>query len=84
MAIAENVKRRSKNNLINVDKDNMDSHTLFMEQAFTKPDPSMKCKCTTTKEIERIIKSLNTKNSYGYDEISAKILKISCLFISNA
>jgi len=48
----------------------MDSHTYFMEQAFNKPYPSMECKCTTTKEIERIIKSLKTKNSYGYDEIT--------------
>jgi hypothetical protein len=60
----------------------MDSLTHFMEQAFTKPYPSMECKCTTTKEIEQIIKSLKTKNSYGYDEISTKILKISCPFVS--
>jgi len=52
-----------------------------MEQAFTKPYPSMECKCTTTKEIERIIKSFETRNSYGYDEISTKILKISGPFI---
>jgi hypothetical protein len=83
LAIAENVKRQSKNNLINVDNDDVDSHTLFMEQAFTKTFPSMKCKYTTTNEIERIIKSLETKNSYGYDEISTKILKISCPFISS-
>jgi hypothetical protein len=38
--------------------------------------------CTTTEEIERIIKSLKTKNSYGYDEISTKILKISCPFLN--
>jgi hypothetical protein len=37
----------------------------------------------TTKEIERIIKSLKTKNSYGYNEISTKILKISGPFISS-
>ena len=65
IAITENVNRRSKNNLINDDNDNMDSHTHFMEQAFNKPYPSMECKCTTTKEIEPIIKSLKTKNSYG-------------------
>jgi hypothetical protein len=34
-------------------------------------------------KIEQIIKSLKTKNSYGYDEISTKILKISCPFISS-
>ena len=60
----------------------MDSHTRFMEQAFTNPYPSMKWKCTT-EEIGEIMKSLITKNSYRYDEISPKILKISCLFISS-
>jgi len=54
-----------------------------MEKAYNKPYPSMEYKCTTTKEIEQIILSLKTKNSYGYDEISTKILKISCPFISS-
>jgi hypothetical protein len=40
----------------------MDSDTHFMEQVFNKPFPSMECICTTTKEIEQIIKSLKTKN----------------------
>jgi len=83
IVIAENVNRQSKNNLINDDNDNMDSHTHFMEQAFNKPYPSMEHKCTSTKEIERIIKSLKTKNSYGYDEISTKNLKVSYPFISS-
>jgi hypothetical protein len=47
------------------------------------PYPSMECKYTTTKEIERIIKCLKTKNSYGYDEISTEILKISCPFMGS-
>ena len=42
----------------------MHSHTLFMEKAFTNPYPSMEWKCTTTEEIEQIIKSLETKNSW--------------------
>jgi hypothetical protein len=54
-----------------------------MEQAFTKPYPGIERKCTTTKETERIIKSLETKKSYGYDKISTKILKISCPFKSS-
>jgi len=54
-----------------------------MEQAFNTPYPGMDCKCTTTKEIEQIIKSLKMKNSYGYDEISTKILKISCPFMTS-
>jgi hypothetical protein len=83
VAITENVKRQSKNNLINDDNDNMESHTHFMGQAYNKPYPSMECKYTTTKEIKQIIKSLKTKNSYMYDKISTKILKISGPFISS-
>jgi hypothetical protein len=48
VATAENVKRQSKNNFTKDDNDNMDSHTHFTEQAFTKPYPSMESKCTTT------------------------------------
>ena len=36
-----------------------------------------------TNEIISIIKSLKTKNSFGYDEISPKILKISANYISS-
>jgi hypothetical protein len=32
--------------------------------------------------VENIIKSLKTKNSFGYDGISTKLLKISSCFIS--
>jgi len=54
-----------------------------MEQAFNKPYPSMERKCTTTKEFEQIIKCLKANNSFGYDELSTKILKISSPFISS-
>jgi hypothetical protein len=50
----------------------IDNHINFMEQAFNKPYPSNECKCTTMKEIERITKSLKTKTSYVYDEISQR------------
>jgi hypothetical protein len=35
-----------------------------------------------TKETENIIKSLKSKNSCGYDEISVKILKVSSPIIT--
>jgi len=38
-------------------------------------------KYATTYEINKIHKSLKTKNSYGYDEIPIKILKLSVPFI---
>ena len=37
----------------------------------------------TTREVEQITKSLKTKSSYGYDEMSTKIIKISGPFISS-
>jgi len=70
LLILNKVQKRKRNVILTC-------HTPFMKQAFTKPYPSMECKCTTTKEIERIIKSLKTRNLYGYDDISTKVLKIS-------
>jgi hypothetical protein len=55
------LKDKVKRNLIGDDNDTMGSHTRFMDQAFTKPYPSMEWKCTTTEETERIIQSLKTK-----------------------
>jgi len=39
-------------------------------------------KPTKTTEIENIIKTIKPKNSYRYDEISTKLMKISAPFIS--
>ena len=63
------INRPSINNPINDNDGNTDSHIRFMEQAFNKTYLSMEYKCVT-REIERITKSLKTKSSYGYDEIS--------------
>jgi hypothetical protein len=41
----------------------------------------MEWKYATTYELEKIIKSLKSKNSYGYEEISNKIMKLSASFI---
>ena len=43
----------------------------------------MKLKYTRPKEIEKIIKSLKSRNSHGYDEIPTKILKGSTPFITS-
>jgi len=53
-----------------------------MEQVFNKPYPSMECNCMK-KDNDQIIKYLKTKNPYGYDETSTKILKISSPFVSS-
>jgi len=43
----------------------------------------MKLRNTTTYEIEKIIHSLKSKNSYGYDEISSRILQASTPYVSS-
>ena len=55
----------------------------YLSNLLNKPIPSIRFKNTSTKEIERIINSLKTKESSGYDEISTKILKKSAPFISS-
>jgi hypothetical protein len=45
--------------------------------------PNIKFKNTSTKEIERIIRSLKLESSFGYDGISTKILKASAPYISS-
>ena len=41
----------------------------------------LRLKNTTTHEIDKIIQTLKTKDSYGYDGISTRILKISALYV---
>jgi len=55
----------------------------YLLNLFHNSFPSIKFKNTSPKEIEKIINSLKTKESSGYDEVSTKILKISAPFISS-
>jgi len=48
---------------------------------FNNTFSSINWKYATTNEINKIIKSLRTKTSYGYYEIPIKILKLSAPFI---
>jgi len=43
----------------------------------------IKYHCTTTKQIENIIRSLKSSNSCGYDEVTLKLLKSCSYFISS-
>jgi hypothetical protein len=53
----------------------------YLLQIFNNPFPNIRYSFTSTKEIKNIIKSLKTTYSYGYDEISVKILKNCYYFI---
>jgi hypothetical protein len=54
-----------------------------LKHAFQSSIPSIKGKCTSTKEIERIIMSIKSSNSFGYDEIPTKVLQVYSSFMSS-
>jgi len=74
LTVADKITSNIKNdkNLINC---NNPIHCLHKN--FKLPCSNMKLKYTTPKEIEKMIKSLKSKNSHGYDGIPMKILKVS-------
>ena len=54
---------------------------FYLGQNFTQSFFPLRFNNTTTHEINQIIHSLKCKDSYGYDEISTRILKMSaCTF----
>jgi hypothetical protein len=53
----------------------------YLYWAFNNPCPNIIFNHKRISEIEKVIISLKTKNSYGYDEISVKILKVNSPFI---
>ena len=73
----------NNNNLVkNITGDlNKNDPLNYLHSAFPQSFINIKLKNTTTGEIEKIIKELKNKNSCGYDEITAKILKQSSPFI---
>jgi hypothetical protein len=53
----------------------------YLEQNCVHPPPSLVIKTFSTTEITSIIKTLKSKNSHGFDEISVKLLKVSARYI---
>jgi hypothetical protein len=70
-----------KKNLSGKSKINDKEHILHLYQSFQQPFPTMKLRNTTTNEIDKIIYSLKSMNSHGYDKISTRILKASAPFV---
>ena len=57
-------------------------HThCYLDQIEGELCPLLVFKTFSTQEILSVIKSIKTKNSSGYDEISTKLLKISANYI---
>jgi hypothetical protein len=70
---------------LNCNNENNESYNNFStclpNKGIQDQIPSLVFKSFSTHEIINIIKSLKTKESYGYDEISTKPLKISANYI---
>ena len=76
-SVAENyIKKFSENNHFN-----HKNPLIYLNLHFKKPISSLRFHGTSKHEINCIIHSLKTKDSYGYDEISSRILKISAPYI---
>jgi len=54
---------------------------FYLGQNFTQSFFPLRFNNTTTLEINQIIHSLKCKDSYGYDEVSTRILKMSARYI---
>jgi hypothetical protein len=83
LSVAENRNVTSKQSKNSISNSLMFTPTHYFHQAFPNPFPNMKIKPLSTKEVENVIKSLKLKNSFGYDGVSVKVLKLSSLFISS-
>jgi len=61
----------------NKEDDNNMKPLQYSQNHLKKHGNIMKWKYVTMYELEKIIKSLNSKNSHGYDGISNKLIKAS-------
>ena len=59
------------------------SPLYYLGNKYTSTFKSIKWQYVSTAEIRKIIKSLKTKSSHGYDEISTRILKASMPYITS-
>jgi len=55
----------------------------YLTKTYNQPFPPINIKYVSTKELEKITKTLKIKKSYGYDEISIKVMSSSIHYISS-
>jgi hypothetical protein len=73
--IIEDIKNNNNDPTINT------SPLNYLHNSFISTFENIKWHYTSTAEIRKIIKSLKTKSSYGYDEIPVKVLKDTMPYI---
>jgi hypothetical protein len=72
--IADNIHKHIKGNGEN-NQSKTTNYMTYLTDAFGSPLPSIKATKTTSGEIEKIIWSLKSSQTHGYNEISNNILK---------
>ena len=72
LRIAERITQNVSNNG-NIKVNNIQNSIQMMTEIFGKPFPKIRLTNTITNELEKMITSLQSKNLYGYDEVSTKI-----------
>ena len=55
----------------------------ILNKKYNQPFPPLNIKYVSTKELEKITKTLEIKNSYGYDEVSTIVMSSSIHYISS-
>ena len=76
--VAQNIHVNNHN--VNV-LSNYENPISYLSRAFNQQFPTINLKCISSKETEDITKSLTTKNSHRYEEISTTILKLGIYYI---
>ena len=79
--ISQNI--NASNCFTKISVNNQNNLSFSLNHVFQNSFHSIKRCCTTTKEIENIIRSLKSSNSCGYDEVPSKLLKSCSYFISS-
>jgi hypothetical protein len=79
VSMAGKIPENLKNNIAN--HDNIMNPINLLKESTTNRCPIINWSYTSTAEVNRIIKSLKSKNSSGYENIPVKILKMSVSFI---
>jgi hypothetical protein len=79
--VADNIYKKIKENYVK-NNTNHNDYMTFMTEAFRSPFTNLIITKATSKEIEKIIGSLKSSYTQGYDEISNNILKACKNYIS--
>jgi hypothetical protein len=79
VSITDKITENLKSNI--ADQDSITNSINLVKKSSTDQCPIINWSYTWTAEVNRIIKSLKSKNSSGYENIPVKILKMSASFI---